>query len=399
MKFPEDCCGCEACIQICPVNCITMKEDREGFLYPNANKTKCIKCGRCQAVCPLISSHKIRGTEIPEAYALIARDDKIKKRSSSGGAFSLLAKSFFNLNPDGIVIGCEMDSSLMVKHVVIEDYDSTFRICKSKYVQSTINNTYRIAGEYLKSQKAVLFSGTPCQIYGLHNYLGKDFPGLVTIDFACHGVGSPKVWRKYLNETAKEKGNEIKKAVFRWKGQDFDLNEDLFGIYLEYISGETEVKYKSPYMESYLRNMCLRPSCYKCEFKGTKRDADITLADFWGGSEESSSLLELHKAVSLVLVNTVKGKNLFEQIEKNEAVILSTNAVKAVKNNSKLLVSPRIPLHRENFFEKLDKLSMNQLVSRYVNPHKRIKALISLLLRKTGMYSTVNKIRHKLMTH
>ena len=198
------CCGCEACVQTCPKHCISFKEDEEGFRYPQINKKSCIDCGLCEKVCPIINqaeSHKPLNV-----YA--AKNTNIKEllNSSSGGIFILLAKTV--LRQGGVVFGAKFDENWNVIHAFAETEEEAQTFMGSKYVQSRIGNTYTQARDFLKQGRKVLFSGTPCQIAGLNYYLKKDYDNLLTVDVICHGVPSPKVWHRYLDEI---KGNVCKK--------------------------------------------------------------------------------------------------------------------------------------------------------------------------------------------
>ena len=193
----QDCCGCSACVQRCPKHCISMKEDEEGFLYPVVVETLCIDCGLCEKVCPIIN----RPEKLPvmKVLAVKNRNEEERMASSSGGVFIALAKKVIEQN--GVVFGAVFDVNWEVKHTYSETLDGVKPMMGSKYVQSRIGESFSQAEGFLKEGRKVLFTGSPCQITALHNYLHKGYPNLLAVDFLCHGVPSPGVWRKYLEET------------------------------------------------------------------------------------------------------------------------------------------------------------------------------------------------------
>ena len=190
------CCGCEACVQCCPKRCISMHEDKEGFLYPKVDKEACIDCGLCEKVCPII--HQAEPTEPLSSYIAINPNEEIRLHSSSGGIFTLLAEQV--IAEGGVVFGARFDENWDVVHAWTDTIEGLAPFRGSKYVQSRIGNTYKETKDFLQQGRKVLYSGTPCQIAGLKKYLRKEYDNLLTVDFICHGVPSPGVWRRYLSE-------------------------------------------------------------------------------------------------------------------------------------------------------------------------------------------------------
>lgn len=192
----EDCCGCSACINICPKHCIHFKEDSEGFLYPEVDIKQCINCNLCTKVCPVIRPFKENYPR--KTYACINPNNEIRMNSSSGGIFSLIAEKVIQNN--GIVFGAIFDSQWQVIHSSTKDINSLYKFRGSKYTQSFIGDSYQKIKLLLENNTLVLFVGTPCQVSGLLHYLNKQYHNLITVDFSCHGVASPKVWKLYLHE-------------------------------------------------------------------------------------------------------------------------------------------------------------------------------------------------------
>lgn len=205
VKDKSRCCGCEACVSSCPVQCIDLVMDKEGFLYPQVDVTRCIDCGKCEKVCPeLVEAGEGKATGV---YAAKNPDDEVRRASSSGGIFTLLAK--YVLAENGVVFGARFDKDWNVVHDYTESKEGLGAFRGSKYVQSRTGETFKQAERFLKAGRKVLFSGTPCQIMGLKRYLRREYDNLLTVDFVCHGVPSPLVWRKYIEETLVRQDEKI----------------------------------------------------------------------------------------------------------------------------------------------------------------------------------------------
>lgn len=369
---PENCCGCSACAQRCPKQCITMEEDPEGFLYPRIDLSKCIDCKLCEKVCPIINPNEDK--QPLEVYATINPDEETRKQSSSGGVFSLFATRIIQEN--GVVFGARFDENGEVKHDYTETLEGLAVFRGSKYVQSRIGNTYQKAESFLKSGKKVLFSGTPCQIAGLKRFLRKDYDNLITVDFICHGVPSPKIWRHYLkvtcNQLARGKDYEIKAINFRnkdrgWKNFSFLLNLN--------VTGKTNKTLCEPagnnaYMKGFLGNLYLRPSCHYCAAKSGKSGSDITIADYWGVQKQNPSLND-DKGVSLAFYNTPKG-NLYKLPSDTPL-----SYPKAIKYNRAAVKSHKAHRKRNLFFQKFNEgeTDMTALISRLTKETITAKAI------------------------
>lgn len=363
IKDKSKCSGCHACMSVCPKSAIKMKCDDEGFLYPFVDKEECIDCGLCEVACQAINP--IVNTRTPKAYACYNTDEDIRLQSSSGGVFTAIAKWIISQN--GIVFGAGFDDNLNVVHMEIDNEKDLSKLRGSKYVQSVIGNNFIKAKEYLDAGRIVLFTGTPCQIDGLLQYLKKDYPNLYTQDIICHGVPSPKVWRKYLeyqeicfNEKIKSNSNpQFRNKRIGWTSFSqvliFENNKE----YAENFKNDL-------YMKTFLKNVSLRHSCYDCHSKTLDRNSDITLADLWGCKDIVPEMFD-DKGTSFVMINSKKGKELFEkilsqfvykQIDLNKAVVYNTSAYQSVKT----------PQKRKWFFENLDELQFDKLVEKAIIP-------------------------------
>lgn len=332
----KNCCGCSACVQRCPKQCISLVEDNEGFLYPVVDNKICIECGLCEKVCPILNPQdKILPLEV-----LAAKNPNESERinSSSGGVFILLAKEV--INRGGVVFGAVFDECWEVHHVYAERIEDVYPMMGSKYLQSRIEQSYKDAESFLNSGREVLFIGTPCQIAGLRTYLrNKDYANLLAVDFVCHGVPSPGVWRKYLAETfgdlnkknqcrlsaagkysvllsslnAKSLIGDIKfrdKTDDGWKKYRFVVRQKSASKADQNTVLMSDIHTINPFMKGFLSNIYLRPSCYNCKCKNGVNYSDLTIADFWGIDIVDPDFDD-DKGCGLVLVNTVKGKEYF----------------------------------------------------------------------------------------
>lgn len=367
IKNKSLCCGCAACVQICPKKCISLTEDTEGFLYPRVDKTKCIDCGLCETVCPFLSESAER--EPKAVYAVKNPNDDIRQKSSSGGVFTLLAEKV--INDGGVVFGVRFDEKWEVEFAYSETIDGLSAFRGSKYIQARVGNAFIDAEQFLKAGRKVLFSGTPCQVKGLLQYLRKDYENLLTVDFVCHGVPSPKVWRLYLKEEVERiarQGDDGKNTVLsskvmpNIKGINFrdkssGWKKFSFALQLTEALAEGEQNsvlhtnkfYENPFMQAFLSDLILRPSCYMCPAKSGKSGSDITIGDFWG-IEHIKPEIDDDKGLSLVMVHNEN---------KISNIVLSSMAELTLQdaiNGNPCIVKPVIrPLYRSVYMYKIIK--------------------------------------------
>ncbi|MBR5920578.1 MAG: Coenzyme F420 hydrogenase/dehydrogenase, beta subunit C-terminal domain [Bacteroidales bacterium] len=364
----QNCCGCGACVQTCPKNCIVLKEDLEGFLYPEVNLSKCVDCGLCEKVCPELSN------PMEERYptqTLAAKNSvlNVRERSSSGGIFYLLAESV--LEKDGVVYGAEFDFDWSVKHNSANDKVGIVRFMGSKYAQSRIGDTFRNAAKTLESGKLVLFVGTPCQIAGLNRFLGKEYDNLISVEVVCHGVPSPKVWKSYLEEVREEhKEYDVENVSFRDKRNGWKK----FSLVLSLISSKSSngkeaahtptdsnqiVEYhrENIFMKGFLKNIYLRPSCYSCKFKCGKSGCDIALGDFWGVQNFMPDFDD-DKGVSLILIYSTKGAEIIKSLSFDYR---NADYKEALKGNPCIEHSVKPHPEREWFYKKFPKMGISAI--------------------------------------
>ena len=377
IKTKKDCCGCYACYNICPKECITMESDSEGFWYPKIDKNKCIDCNLCEKVCPIINPVK-RVDSKKIVYAGMNKDEQIRIKSSSGGIFSILAEYIIKNN--GIIYGASFDEDFNIKHKRIFCNTDLDLLRGSKYVQSSIGDIYKQVKNDLESNRQVLFTGTPCQVEGIRSYLRKEYVNLITMDFICHGVPSPLVWKKYLEKMKKSKQENIKNIYFRNK----DIGWKIFSlkiifdkkIYINDLSNDL-------FMKGFLQDVYLRTSCYSCKFKKINRISDITVADFWG-IKNILPKMDDDKGTSLIVIHSEKGRQLFDKL--NEKMILNeVNLNEAIKYNKSMIRSVKYNKKREAFFTELNSgEELINLIRKYtkVSFEKRVKNKIKLIIKK-----------------
>lgn len=348
LKDKQDCCGCGACYQVCPKQCIEMSLDEEGFLYPSVNLSSCVDCHLCEKVCPVLNPNQ-PNNQSNETFAAINTNDPIRMESSSGGIFTLLAE--YIIEQGGVVFGARFNEDWQVVHSYTETKEGLSAFRGSKYMQSETKNTYQQAQSFLESGRMVLYTGTSCQIAGLKNFLRKDYDNLLSVDVICHGAPSPKVWQIYLNQVVDNAKSAIKDIEFRnkdngWKRFNFKLiyNKDNKDITLSSFHG------KNNFMRAFLSDMILRPSCYNCQAKNGKSNSDITLADFWGIQNVLPSLDD-NKGTSLLIANTDKGKQLLQNL--NNLSLQEVSFAEAIKYNPAYYRSATAHPHRKDFFLRL----------------------------------------------
>ena len=357
VKDKSDCCGCHACATACAKHCITMQTDEEGFFYPVVDKDACTNCGLCEKVCPVLNQSEPR--KPLKVFAAKNPNEEIRRQSSSGGIFTLLAEKV--IAEGGVVFGARFDEEWNVIHSWTDTIEGIAAFRGSKYVQSRIGDTYREAREFLKQGRKVLFSGTPCQIAGLKKYLRKEYDNLLTVDFICHGVPSPGVWQRFLNEfreniksesvgdspvitgvSFRDKRNGWKKYIFCLHYVSSTITEEQ-----EFILPVTE----NAFLQGFLRNVYLRPSCHACSVKSGKSDSDITIADAWGLNQFAPEYDD-DKGTCYILENTEVGSRSMLQLQFDSYPV---NLDKVYRYNSAYVNSSKPNSKRRQFFKLYSK--------------------------------------------
>ena len=364
MSLPDKkCTGCCACFNACPKHAISMIENREGFLYPSIDMTCCINCGLCEKVCPALNAPVL----YPEAnivYAGWNKDDDTRIDSSSGGIFDPLAR--YILSANGVVYGAAWDEAVSdLRHIRVSDLSALAKLRKSKYQQSNIGEIYKLIKEDLANDKKVLFSGTPCQVAGLNNFISdKDKKNLYSLEILCHGVPSKKVIDNYLKMMEEIHHKKINKIHFRFKDDKHPWKVSCCCCYCD--DGSVlfdESTQDSFFWTGFLCNVCLRDCCATCDYAKSERGADITLGDFWGIWEDPSFKADHSKGVSLIIPNSDKGRLLLESC-KDKIELLTANKDIAYKHNLSLTHPSAASEKRDYFFTNLGIIRYDRLIKK-----------------------------------
>lgn len=371
----EECCGCNACKQICPKKCISMEYDKEGFLYPKVDESKCIKCNRCIKVCPMINNYVNQYK--PKTIVAKAKNEDIRRNSSSGGVFSIISEKI--LDENGVIFGATLNSQFDVEHISIKNKDELKLIRGSKYIQSNINDNFINAKKYLTDGRQVLFSGTPCQIAGLKKYLGKDYDNLICIDIFCHGVPSKEVFSKYIEYLECQYESKVKNIEFRNK----DKGWNNYSLKITFVNEQIYRKSnkEDPYLQGFIRGLYLRPACYNCKHKGFNSGSDISLGDMWG-SKNLFPRWEDNKGISVIACNTLNGETLINNVSDK----LETNSVtleEIYKGNKAIYDCARYNSNRPKLFSELKATdNIVEIINRYMVVEKNNSKKTIILLKK-----------------
>ena len=372
----EICSGCTACASICPQNCIQMKADIQGFLYPEVHKEHCTDCHLCEKVCPLLNQNALDTKQEntmnrTRAYAAFANTEMKREDSASGAIFPVLARQI--IEDGGIVYGVayvEENGSLLVRHKKAETYEEVKSFLNAKYVQSNMQSVFSEIEGQLKAKRVVLFTGTPCQVSGLKSYLSNkriNTDTLFCIDNICHGVPSPKAWKSYVEYCMKIDGKKELPSM-NMRDKTTGWSHYMASVLRTYKDGTTvrEKASNNSYMRAFMSGLSLRPSCNACAYKGYERVSDITLGDFWG-------IWKYHKecddnqGTSAVLIHSEKGMKLWEKIKEQNMLVCSLEVpVEEISEmNRNLLVTADMHPHRDAFLTEVTGENFEQLVNQY----------------------------------
>lgn len=389
IRDKQKCSGCFACINICPKKCIVMEEDHEGFLYPHVNKNICINCGLCEKACPLISKIEEKENSQQKGFIICHKNDKIRKESTSGGAFTAIAEWIIDHN--GIVFGAAFDDLFVVRHQYVDRKEELYKFRNSKYVQSAIGEeTFIKVKEFLNKGRWVCFSGTPCQIEGCYSFLGKDYEKLILVDVMCRAVPSPKVFRAYLKNQKKVYG-QIGSCLFR--------DKNIYGYkYSQLVLKgiDDKVLYHNgidtdKWLRIFFSGIANRPSCYSCQFRKRYRISDFTLWDCFEVGKFSKELDD-NKGATRCLVHTKKGGD----------VLANINSVKKVQISPELLIGRVKEMHsslpinknRNRFFQDLSLHDFNDIGERYFPSTVGVflERNIRKVAHKMGLYKLIRVV-------
>lgn len=382
----EQCCGCKACGDICPKQAISFVTDIEGFWYPKVDESKCINCGLCEKVCPILNIDQLKKNDYEKPARTIAavnRNMRVRWNSTSGGAYTALAEEM--LEQGGYISGAVYNKDFSVKSIVTNNPDDLERLRSSKYLQSNTADLHKSIRQLLQNGEKVLACGTPCQMAALRSFLRKDYDNLIIVDIICRGVNSPKVYRAYLDSLEKKYNSKVvyvkaKNKELGWRNLTrkvtFENGQSYYGVFMD-----------DDFRRGYHTNVYCRPSCYSCQFKGFPRMADITIADYWG-IEKVDKNLDMNIGTSMMLLNSNKGIAYFEKI-KDKLEYRETPFESILEGN----IALRVPIEpakidRRSFFEDLDSHDFDYVTQKYFPLRKSKK-------RKT-LRSELGRTKHRI---
>lgn len=359
----DRCCGCMVCKHVCPVNAITEISDEYGFIYPSVDYDVCINCGKCSKTCPITNEVSLH--EPISAFAALNKDLDIVYNSSSGGVFASIAKEV--LKKGGLVYGATVDSDWNVKHTAVTVVEDLPSIQKSKYVQSSLLNTFSEIKKALDN-RLVLFSGTPCQVAALYCFLGDNYNNLLTVDFVCHGTPSNLFFKDYISFLDHKYG-KIEKYTFRAKKQA-NNGMNWFSAIKPVDKKEFIINWPiDSYGYYYMKSKTNRLSCYDCQFAKVERASDITLCDYWGWENYHADRFEASSSVSGVIINSEKGNALFQSII-SDLTLDITSYEKIAEHNRHLNSSEKLPLDRTQILSIWKNYGYKELAIKFSKEHR-----------------------------
>ena len=351
----NSCTQCQACVQACPKACITMVEAKDGFSVPYIDTARCINCGICMKACHVISDARSYNRPL-KTYACWTASKYDREKSSSGGAFSILARNILSMG--GVVFGAYMNKELQVHHIWIDNVDDLYKLQGSKYVQSCLNNTYRDVRKFLLEGKPVLFTGTPCQVSGLLCFLRKSYENLYTCDIICHGVPSQKSFDTYTNKIGiRENSSDVS---FRYtKGWGFQM------AYVDSRSHKRKIlsPYKAYYFRAFNAGLMTSEACYSCLYSRVERVSDVTIADYWGIGRMGSFDYPIQRGISLLLVNRGRIEPLLN--ESKDLMKVERPLQEAINGNYNLTHPTQRPEGRDSYYMDAQNLSIKELIKKY----------------------------------
>lgn len=391
IKEKKICAGCTACASICPKKCIQMQSDEEGFLYPVTDVKSCVGCGACENVCPIqnpVKEEKVRQM----AWLVQHKDEDVRLDSSAGGAFTAIATVIMEKG-GGVVFGAAYDSKFRVHHTYVERAEELCKFRNSKYVQSDLGNCFQQVKRFLREDRWVCFSGTPCQIEGISKYLGKTYEKLVLVDVVCHGIPSPLVWKRYL-EYQGVADKDIDNIRFRDKFYGYKystMSMTSSGKNVYHAGSQLD-----PMLRAFFSDICDRPSCYECPFKKRYRVSDLTIWDCFSVYDFDKDMDD-DKGITRMLCHTKKGEDLVREIEA-VAKCKEVSPDKLVAGVKEMYESVPMNPKRAKFMEDAKRFSGAELFDKYypVTVKVRLKTVARKLLLMTGIYGYMKKCLNRI---
>ena len=373
------CTGCMACYSACNSEAISITTDSKGFYIPEVNSELCINCNKCKRVCPSLNEHDVFNFE-QQAFACWHKDEKIRMMSTSGGVFTGLAR--YVLSKQGVVFGVRFDDDFRAVHAEAVNLEQLKYFRGSKYIQSYVGNVYKTVKQRLESNRIVLFTGTPCQNAGLRIYLGKAYDNLITVDFICHSVPSPLVFKDYLEYIRKTIDSNITCINFSYKKPSWTV----YSMRIDFISRKSYIAnyFTDPYLIGFSKDYFSKDCCHQCKYTKPNRQSDITIADFWGYVSDDREYRNNEKGISLVLINSEKGSNIFSAISA-DYIVRQKSIHEAMKNKCLYTPFKKNPLSDDFWKEYLEHRDFELVKHKYF--YRRRGSLKHRLSRLIDDYS------------
>lgn len=376
-----DCTGCTACLSACPIHCISMECDKEGFLYP-VSSDSCIHCGLCERICPIKNPDNMHNSFQQRAFAGISKNNKIWHDSASGGAFSEICRAWGN--DETVYCGAAWED-LSVRHKCIEGYENIGILRKSKYVASNVEGVFPEIKCELDKGKFVVFSGTPCQVAGLKKYLKKNYEKLLLIDLICHGVGSPLVFEECMKQLGNQFHGKVISYSFRSKRRLYEMDH----IQKINVNEDNIYVMNDQYIQLFLSQNCLRPCCgQNCRFRNLNRQGDITIADFKGLTKVFPDMVGEKYNYSTIVFNSHKGYEMLSKLSKT--MNLRECSMDEIKKHNPLIYrQTSFSKNRDTFFSDFTK-SPSEAIQKWTKPaeyaklgwKRRLFGLLPVALRR-----------------
>lgn len=379
-QFDNICTGCGLCSVICPSKHITMKQDEYGFYKPSID-SDCNGCGYCIKKCPLNNRNSSKNIQ---SYCGANINEKERLASSSGGIFSIICK--YILDQSGVVYGVSFDENLTAKTIRVDDVSDFDGLRKAKYVQAVSWQQYENVKRDLENGLAVVYSGTPCQIAGLQNFLGTDYEQLFLVEVACHGVPSNGLFQSYIEESEKKLNKKITNVSFRDKSTSdgaYSWENYFVTFYSDNKIIKTEYFRKNDYMKAFFNDLSINNACFHCRYKVSQSLADLTIGDFWGVDDIAPALND-DKGLSIIICHSKKGKCLIDMIKTHSFNFKQISNADAFKHNKYLITHPKPNLKYNNFMKNYkNNIPLGENLNKCLYPTiiKKIKKLINERIR------------------